>query len=105
MGATVIISEPETVKTQDGYTVSAAGVKGTGGTGTDTLSDTNFNSTVFTFTMPEEGATVTFTNEKKVTVDTGVSLDIIPFILIITLTVPSSGAMLLEHRRRRRNER
>lgn len=52
-----------------------------------------------------EGGTVTVTNTKDVTVDTGVPLDSLPFILIIALTLLSSAAMLVSYKRRRGNER
>jgi hypothetical protein len=72
--------------------------------------DTSIQPTSFGATAPSNfeitaDGTFVVTNNKDVTVDTAVSLDSLPFILIITLTVLSSAAMLVSYKRRRGNER
>ena len=57
---------------------------------------------IFMFTMPEENGKLVINNDKTVTVDTGVLLDTLPYILI--LGVVAVGAVLLIKRRRNRDD-
>lgn len=57
---------------------------------------------IFKFTMPEEDGKLVINNDKTVTVDTGVLLDTLPYILI--LGVVAVGAVLLIKRRRKRDD-
>ena len=54
------------------------------------------------FTMPSQDVTVVINNDKTVTVDTGVLLDTLPYILI--LGVVAVGAILLIKKRRNRDD-
>lgn len=57
---------------------------------------------IFKFTMPEQDGKLVINNDKTVTVDTGVLLDTLPYILI--LGVVAVGAVLLIKRRRNRDD-
>lgn len=57
---------------------------------------------IFTFTMPEVDGKLVINNDKTVTVDTGVSLETLPYILI--LGVVAVGAVLMIKKRRNRDE-
>ena len=57
---------------------------------------------IFKFTMPEQDGKLVINNDKTVTVDTGVLLDTLPYILI--LGVVAVGAVLLIKRRRKRDD-
>ena len=73
------------------------------GTGTTvTLTDSSGKNGVFKFTMPEQDGKLVINNDKTVTVDTGVLLDTLPYILI--LGVVAVGAVLLIKRRRNRDD-
>lgn len=73
------------------------------GTGTTvTLTDTSEEDGIFKFTMPEQDGKLVINNDKTVTVDTGVLLDTLPYILI--LGVVAVGAILLIKRRRKRDD-
>lgn len=50
------------------------------------------------FTMPKDDSTVVFNNEKNISIDTGVILDTLPYILILAVVVV--GIVLLIKRRR-----
>lgn len=52
------------------------------------------------FTMPAQDVTVVINNDKTVTVDTGISLETLPYILL--LGVVAAGAVLLVRKRRNR---
>lgn len=53
------------------------------------------------FTMPDEKTIVVFNNEKSVTIDTGVVLDTLPYVLI--LAVVAGGAVLMVKKRGKRD--
>ena len=73
------------------------------GTGTTvTLTATSEKDGIFKFTMPEQDGKLVINNDKTVTVDTGVLLDTLPYILI--LGVVAVGAVLLIKRRRKRDD-
>ena len=55
-----------------------------------------------TFTMPDADSTVTFNNNKDVSIDTGVALDSLPYILILAVVV--AGAVIVLRKRRSRDE-
>ena len=57
---------------------------------------------IFKFIMPEQDGKLVINNDKTVTVDTGVLLDTLPYILI--LGVVAVGAVLLIKRRRNRDD-
>ena len=73
------------------------------GTGTTVeLTAASEKDGIFEFTMPEEDGKLVINNDKTVTVDTGVLLDTLPYILI--LGVVAVGAVLLIKRRRKRDD-
>lgn len=54
------------------------------------------------FTMPESNVTVVINNDKQIKVDTGISLETLPYILI--LAVVAVGAVVMIRKRRNRDE-
>lgn len=54
------------------------------------------------FTMPDADSTVTFNNNKDVSIDTGVALDSLPYILILAVVV--AGAVIVLRKCRSRDE-
>ena len=62
------------------------------------------NNRVAAFTITDDG-TIVVTNTKDIVPDTGISMEALPFFLILGLTMFSSGAMLLSYSRRRRSGR
>ncbi|CCZ34234.1 repeat TIGR02543 family [Firmicutes bacterium CAG:646] len=94
VGAKVTVTEDLTKS--NGYIPS-------NGTGTTvTLTTASEKDGIFKFTMPEEDGKLVINNDKTVTVDTGVLLDTLPYILI--LGVVAVGAVLLIKRRRNRDD-
>lgn len=94
VGAEVTVTEDLTKS--NGYIPS-------NGTGTTvTLTAASEKDGIFKFTMPEEDGKLVINNDKTVTVDTGVLLDTLPYILI--LGVVAVGAVLLIKRRRNRDD-
>lgn len=94
VGAEVTVTEDLTKS--NGYIPS-------NGTGTTVeLTVTSKKDGIFKFTMPEEDGKLVINNDKTVTVDTGVLLDTLPYILI--LGVVAVGAVLLIKRRRKRDD-
>lgn len=94
VGAEVTVTEDLTKS--NGYIPS-------NGTGTTvTLPATSERDGMFKFTMPEQDGKLVINNDKTVTVDTGVLLDTLPYILI--LGVVAVGAILLIKRRRNRDD-
>ena len=57
---------------------------------------------IFTFTMPEENGKLVINNDKTVTIDTGILLDTLPYILI--LGVVAVGAVLMIRKRKNRDD-
>ena len=94
VGAQVTVTED--LKKSKGYIPS-------NGTGTTvTLTAALEKDGIFKFTMPEQDGKLVINNDKTVTVDTGVLLDTLPYILI--LGVVAVGAVLLIKRRRNRDD-
>ena len=94
VGAEVTVTEDLTKS--NGYIPS-------NGTGTTvTLTAGPEKDGIFKFTMPEQDGKLVINNDKTVTVDTGVLLDTLPYILI--LGVVAVGAVLLIKRRRKRDD-
>lgn len=94
VGAEVTVTEDLTKS--NGYIPS-------NGTGTTVkLTAASKKDGIFMFTMPEENGKLVINNDKTVTVDTGVLLDTLPYILI--LGVVAVGAVLLIKRRRNRDD-
>ena len=71
----------------DGYTTTAEGI--TGGT---------LSGRAYSFTVPNEDGSVTFTNNKTVTVDTGIRLDFLPYALLLG-TVAAGAVWILRRRK------
>ncbi len=89
VGANVSVSEDS-----DGYTYSLSSE-------TTIKSYTNLSSgSGISFTMPKDNSTVVFNNDKTVTIDTGVILDKIPYILILAFVLV--GLVAITRRRRSR---
>ncbi len=63
----------------------------------------NNNGKTLSFTMPNEDVSITVNNDKTITVDTGVSLDSLPFVLILGFA--AVGAAVLVRTRRGRYDR
>ena len=57
---------------------------------------------IFQFTMPEVNGKLVINNDKTVQIDTGISLETVPYILILAVVV--IGAVLLIKRRRNRDD-
>lgn len=94
VGAEVTVTEDLTKS--NGYIPS-------NGTGTTvTLTAASEKDGIFKFIMPEQDGKLVINNDKTVTVDTGVLLDTLPYILI--LGVVAVGAVLLIKRRRKRDD-
>lgn len=94
VGAEVTVTEDPTKS--NGYIPS-------NGTGTTvTVTTASEKDGIFKFTMPEQNGKLVINNDKTVTVDTGVLLDTLPYILI--LGVVAVGAVLLIKRRRKRDD-
>lgn len=53
------------------------------------------------YTVSENGATITLTNTKDTEVDTGITLDSLPYILLLVLAVLGGIFFLAKHKRRR----
>ena len=88
VGATVTITEDS-----KGYVLSVKEAK----SGDSNLEYTKIDSGI-TFTMPSDAVSVVIDNSKNVTVDTGVILDTLPYILILAVVI--IGGVLLISRRR-----
>lgn len=86
VGSTVTITESANA----GYTVSAT-VDGVAATVTD--------STITIQNVAADGHAVVFTNDKSANIDTGISLDSIPYILILVGVVAAGGFLFLRKRR------
>lgn len=94
VGAEVTVTEDLTKS--NGYIPS-------NGTGTTvTLTATSERDGIFKFTMPEQDGKLVINNDKTVQIDTGISLETVPYILILAVVV--IGAVLLIKRRRNRND-
>ena len=91
VGAVITVSEEAA-----DYTYSI----GSGTTITDYKELTSGNG--IQFTMPNDNSTVVFNNAKNITVDTGVILDTLPYILILIIVV--IGVVVLIKRRRNRDD-
>lgn len=73
------------------------------GTGTTvTLAAASEKDGIFKFTMPEEDGKLVINNDKTVQIDTGISLETVPYILILAVVV--IGAVLLIKRRRNHDD-
>ena len=73
------------------------------GTGTTvTLTAALEKDGIFKFTMPEEDGKLVINNDKTVQIDTGISLETVPYILILAVVV--IGAVLLIKKRRNRDD-
>ena len=94
VGAEVTVTEDLTKS--NGYIPS-------NGTGTTvTLTAALEKEGVFKFTMPEEDSKLVINNDKTVQIDTGISLETVPYILILAVVV--IGAVLLIKRRRNHDD-
>ena len=94
VGAEVTVTEDLTKS--NGY------IPGIGADTTVTLTSTMQSDGIFKFTMPQENGKLVINNEKNVTVDTGISLETVPYILILALVVV--GAVLMIRKRRNRDD-
>lgn len=88
-GATVTVSEDAS-----GYTYSI-------GKDTTIVSYENVENGI-KFTMPDKGSIVVFNNDKSITLDTGIVLDTLPYIVILILV--AGGAVLLFKKRQDRED-
>lgn len=94
VGAEVTVTEDLTKS--NGYIPS-------NGTGTTvTLTAGPEKDGVFKFTMPEQDGKLVINNDKTVQIDTGISLETVPYILILTVVV--IGAVLLIKKRRNHDD-
>lgn len=70
------------------------------GTGTTvTLTAASVRDGIFQFTMPEQDGKLVINNDKTVQIDTGISLETVPYILILAVVVIGAGVLLLNKRR------
>ena len=94
VGAEVTVTEDLTKR--NGYIPS-------NGTGTTvTLPAGSGKDGVFKFTMPEQDGKLVINNDKTVQIDTGISLETVPYILILAVVV--IGAVLLIKKRRNHDD-
>lgn len=94
VGAEVTVTED--ITKSNGYIPS-------NGTGTTvTLTDSSGKNGVFKFTMPGQDGKLVINNDKTVQVDTGIFLETVPYILILTVVV--IGAVLLIKKRRNHDD-
>lgn len=94
VGAEVTVTED--ITKSNGYIPS-------NGTGTTvTLTSASEKDGIFRFTMPEQDGKLVINNDKTVQIDTGISLETVPYILILAVVV--IGAVLLIKRRRNRDD-
>lgn len=94
VGAKVTVTEDLT--NSNGYIPS-------NGTGTTvTLTAGSEKGGVFEFTMPEQNGKLVINNDKTVQIDTGISLETVPYILILAVVV--IGAVLLIKKRRNHDD-
>lgn len=94
VGAEVTVTEDLT--NSNGYIPS-------NGTGTTvTLTSTSEKDGIFKFTMPEQDGKLVINNDKTVQIDTGISLETVPYILILAVVV--IGAVLLIKKRRNHDD-
>lgn len=94
VGAEVTVTEDLTKS--NGYNPS-------NGTGTTvTLTAGSEKDGVFKFTMPEQDGKLVINNDKTVQIDTGISLETVPYILILAVVV--IGAVLLIKKRRNHDD-
>lgn len=94
VGAKVTVTEDLTKS--NGYIPS-------NGTGTTvTLTAGSEKDGVFEFTMPEQDGKLVINNDKTVQIDTGISLETVPYILILAVVV--IGAVLLIKKRRNHDD-
>ena len=94
VGAEVTVTEDLTKS--NGYIPS-------NGTGTTvTLTAGPEKDGIFKFTMPEQDGKLVINNDKTVQIDTGISLETVPYILILAVVV--IGAILLIKKRRKRDD-
>lgn len=91
-GASVRVTE-----NPDGYTYSLTSVT----RADDAEMSYNNETNGVSFTMPDSDVTVTINNEKEVTVDTGILLDSLPYVLILALV---GAALVVWFIRKRRND-
>ena len=92
VGATVTITESDA----DGYKFSIDSVSGV----TTYSADTDAKS--ITFTMPASNVSIKVENNKEVTIDTGILLDSLPYILILVIVI--AGVIIMVIRKRRMND-
>ena len=94
VGAKVTVTEDPTES--NGYIPS-------NGTGTTVmLTAASEKEGVFKFTMPEQDGKLVINNDKTVQIDTGISLETVPYILILAVVV--IGAVLLIKKRRNHDD-
>ncbi len=94
VGAEVTVTEDLT--NSNGYIPS-------NGTGTTVmLTAASEKDGIFRFTMPEQDGKLVINNDKTVQIDTGISLETVPYILILAVVV--IGAVLLIKKRRNRDD-
>lgn len=94
VGAEVTVTEDLTKS--NGY------IPGNGAGTTVTLTFASEKDGIFKFTMPEEDGKLVINNDKTVQIDAGISLETVPYILILAVVVV--GAVLLIKRRRNRDD-
>ena len=88
IGSTVSVTENDT----KGYTYTLKSVT------PDTLEYTETTNGV-SFTMPSSNVTVEINNAKEITIDTGINLDVMPYVIILAL-VAVGVVMVIKNRRR-----
>lgn len=85
VGATVTIKESDA----DGYAFSVSSVNG------QDEYTVGSDSNTITFTMPAENVNVMINNHKDATIDTGILLDSLPYILILGIVIAGVAILLL----------
>lgn len=99
IGATITITESD----YDSYTPSwVAGVTAATGTASalkEAISGSDTSGFTATATVAESGTTIIFTNVNEVTVDTGILLDSLPYVLILALVAVALVVWFIRRRR------
>lgn len=100
-GTTVTITEADYTGTNGGYTTSYTVSTGETNVGGIESTPTAVQSRIATVTIGAPTTTVTFTNHKDATIDTGVLLDSLPYILILAAIAVVAGVVIVRRRRSR----
>lgn len=90
--------ETVTIKVPLGTTISFTENNATGYTTTYTVDESTTNGASYTISSITSNTDITVTNNKDVTIDTGISLDTLPYVLLLGGMAVLGGALLLRRK-------